>query len=91
MVSAAGGAQDRRESGWRVQWEIDGKASGWAFQSSQPRQYTLSGAGCPAAHSGRGGGVTQGGIPVKKIAVRVAAFGGGIVAVLLAGGAWGRG
>ena len=35
--------------------------------------------------------VTRGGIPVKKIAVRVAAFGGGIVAVLLAGGAWGRG
>ena len=43
---------------------------------------------CPAAHSGSGGGVTQGGIPVKKIAVRVAALGGGIVAVLLAGGAW---
>jgi len=31
--------------------------------------------------------VTLGGIPVKKIAVRVAALGGGIVAVLLAGGA----
>jgi len=42
---------------------------------------------CPVAHSGSGGDVTQGGIPVKKIAVRVAALGGGIVAVLLAGGA----
>jgi hypothetical protein len=31
--------------------------------------------------------VTLGGIPVKKLAVRVAALGGGIVAVLLAGGA----
>jgi len=35
--------------------------------------------------------LTQGGIPVKKIAVRVAALGGGIVAILLAGGAWTRG
>jgi len=31
--------------------------------------------------------MTQGGIPVKKIAVRVAAVAGGLVAVLLAGGA----
>ena len=42
---------------------------------------------CPAARSGSGGGESQGGILVKKIAVRVAALGGGIVAVLLAGGA----
>ena len=41
----------------------------------------------PGAHSGCGGGESQGGIPVKKIAVRVTALGGGIVAVLLAGAA----
>jgi hypothetical protein len=30
---------------------------------------------------------TQGGIPVKKIAVRVTAVAGGLIALLLAGGA----
>jgi hypothetical protein len=34
--------------------------------------------------------MTQGGIPVKKISVRVAAVAGGVVALLLAGGAGGR-
>jgi hypothetical protein len=31
---------------------------------------------------------TQGGIPVKKIAVRVTTIAGGLAALLLAGGAW---
>jgi hypothetical protein len=31
------------------------------------------------------------GFPMKKYAVRIASIGGGLVAVLLAGGAWGRG
>jgi hypothetical protein len=69
--------------------ERDGKASGWTFSFSRAQGPSAKrDAPSPIASAAE---VTLGGIPVKKIAVRVAALGGGIAAILLAGGAWVRG
>ena len=71
-------------------WEIDGKVSGRASTSQTTDVPQRSGCALsPLAVAAEV--VTRGGIPVKKIAVRVAAVTGGLVAVLLAGGAWVRG
>jgi hypothetical protein len=67
-------------------WEIDGKASGWASTSLFFQDPERSGC-APSPIAGATEDVTQGGISVKKIAVRVAAVAGGVVALLLAGGA----
>jgi hypothetical protein len=46
----------------------------------------------PVADSGCGGGCdAKGSDPVRKVVVRISAIGGGLVAILLAGGAnWAR-
>ena len=66
--------------------EIDGKATGQASTSPVPAN-PLAERIAPAFLADAAEDVTQGGVSVKKMAVRVAAFGGGIVSVLLAGGA----
>ena len=78
--------QERGDANGTTTWEIDGKAAGWPpllhFVQDPERS------GCaPSPIAGATEDVTQGGIPVKKIAVRVAAVAGGVVALLLAGGA----
>jgi hypothetical protein len=71
-------------------WEIDGKVSGRASHFTNANVPQRSGC-APSSLAVAAEVVTRGGIPVKKIAVRVAAVTGGLVAVLLAGGAWVRG
>jgi hypothetical protein len=62
--------------------ERDGKASGGIRRRTNP-----SGADDPSPLAEVAEVATQGGIPVRKLVVRVTAIGGGLVAVLLSGGA----
>jgi len=63
--------------------ERDGKASGGLFADVD----NPSGADDPSPLAEVAEVATQGGIPVRKLVVRVSAIGGGLVAVLLSGGA----
>jgi hypothetical protein len=78
--------EERR--GWQDDLDRDGKASGWPLNSFTTSEYNPERSGCAPPPIAAAAEVrSQGGIPVKKIAVRVATMGGGIVAILLAGGA----
>jgi hypothetical protein len=67
----------------------DGKASGWALNVFTTSEKNPERSGCAPPPIAAAAEVrSQGGISVKKIVVRVATMGGGIVAILLAGGAY---